>query len=76
MTTHACPPDGSGLTPCCGRTPFELPRTDRITNDPEHVTCVPRKTAPCRTFVSGGTVWCCEEGETDCPCVCHEGAAS
>jgi hypothetical protein len=26
---------------------------------------------PCRTFVSGGTVWCCEEGETDCPCVCH-----
>lgn len=32
----------------------------------------PHKTAPCRTFVTGGTVWCCEEGETDCPCVCHE----
>ncbi|MGA5670022.1 hypothetical protein ACPCTG_31645 [Streptomyces pseudogriseolus] len=30
---------------------------------------------PCRTFVSGGTVWCCEEGETDCPCVCHQPAA-
>lgn len=29
---------------------------------------------PCRTFVSGGTVWCCEEGETDCPCVCHQPA--
>lgn len=30
---HACPPDGSGLTPCCGRTPFELPRTDRISSE-------------------------------------------
>lgn len=75
MATHACPPDGSGLTPCCERTPFELPATDRITSSPERVTCAGRerrKTAPCRTFVSGGTVDCCEEGETDCPCVCHE----
>ncbi|MEV6791293.1 hypothetical protein AB0M87_04670 [Streptomyces sp. NPDC051320] len=30
---HACPPDGSGLTPCCGRTPFELPLTDRISSE-------------------------------------------
>jgi hypothetical protein len=30
---------------------------------------------PCRTFVSGGAVWCCEEGETDCPCVCHKPVA-
>lgn len=36
-TFHACPPDGSGLTPCCGRTPFELPRGDRINS--ETVTC-------------------------------------
>ncbi|AIV35560.1 hypothetical protein [Streptomyces sp. CCM_MD2014] len=35
---HACPPVGSGFTPCCGRTPFELPRTDRITVD-EPTTC-------------------------------------
>lgn len=28
---HACPPEGSGLTPCCGRTPFELPYSDRMT---------------------------------------------
>lgn len=28
---HQCPPDGSAVTPCCGRTPFELPRTDRMT---------------------------------------------
>jgi len=33
------------------------------------------ETRPCRTSVSGGTVWCCEEGETDCPCVCHQPAA-
>lgn len=40
-TVHACPPDGSGLTPCCGRTPFELPRTDRISSEPAAVTCAP-----------------------------------
>ncbi|MEE1763689.1 hypothetical protein [Streptomyces sp. SP18BB07] len=38
-TTHASPPDGSGLTPCCGRTPFELPHGDRMTPEAEHVTC-------------------------------------
>jgi hypothetical protein len=38
--THACPPDdGGGLMPCCGLTPFEVPRTDRMTLDPELVTC-------------------------------------
>jgi hypothetical protein len=37
--THMCPPDGGGLMPCCGQTPFEVPRTDRITADPERVTC-------------------------------------
>lgn len=37
-TVHACPPDGSGLTPCCGRTPFELPRTDRMSSEAP-VTC-------------------------------------
>jgi hypothetical protein len=36
---HACPPDGSGLTPCCERTSFELPRTDRMSSDPTAVTC-------------------------------------
>ena len=39
MTVHACPPDGLGLMPCCGRTPFEVPRTDRLTLDPALVTC-------------------------------------
>ncbi|MFE3326856.1 hypothetical protein [Streptomyces sp. NPDC059176] len=36
---HACPPKGSGVMPCCGRTPFEVPRTDRISVDPFEVTC-------------------------------------
>jgi hypothetical protein len=36
---HGCPPDGSGLTPCCRRTPLELPATDRITSNPGNVTC-------------------------------------
>lgn len=35
---HGCPPDGSGLTPCCGRTPFELPLSDRISSEAP-VTC-------------------------------------
>jgi hypothetical protein len=38
-TVHACPPDGAGVTPCCGRTPFELPRTDRMSTDSALVTC-------------------------------------
>ena len=39
MSTHACPPVGSGLMPCCGRTPFEVPRSHRITVDTDLVTC-------------------------------------
>ena len=37
--THRCPPEGSGTMPCCGRTPFEVPRWHRMTLDPELVTC-------------------------------------
>lgn len=36
---HACPPEGSGVTPCCGQSPFDLPHTDRIAEHPEQVTC-------------------------------------
>ena len=35
---HLCPPDGSGLMPCCGLTPFER-MTDRMTTEPALVTC-------------------------------------
>lgn len=38
-TVHACPPEGGGLTPCCGRTPFELPSNERLTAHGELVTC-------------------------------------
>ena len=39
--THFCPhPDFIGaLFLCCGLTPFEVPRTDRMTLDPALVTC-------------------------------------
>lgn len=44
---HACPPDGSGLTPCCGRTPFELPLGDRISSEaPVTCTSAPAVTLP------------------------------
>ena len=37
--THRCPLKGSGTMPCCGRTPFEVPRHHRMTLDPKLVTC-------------------------------------
>lgn len=38
--THQCPPRGaSGIMPCCGRTPVEVPRTDRMTYKPSLVNC-------------------------------------
>jgi hypothetical protein len=37
--THQCPPEGSGIMPCCGKTPFEVPWTDRLTLDPTLVNC-------------------------------------
>ncbi|MGW2223850.1 DUF6085 family protein [Streptomyces formicae] len=36
---HGCPPDGSGLTPCCGRTPFELPASDQMAIASSRITC-------------------------------------
>jgi hypothetical protein len=38
-TTHACPPEGSNVMPCCLLTPFDVPRTDRMTAFPDLVTC-------------------------------------
>lgn len=40
---HLAPPAGSGLTPCCGRTPLELPTSDRITASPSRATCTGRQ---------------------------------
>jgi hypothetical protein len=36
---HAAPVGGFSFTPCCDRTPQELPPYDRITRRPEEVTC-------------------------------------
>jgi hypothetical protein len=36
---HQCPPVGSGIMPCCGKTPFEV-AGDGITLDPDEVTCI------------------------------------
>lgn len=36
---HACPPYGSGLMPCCGRSPIDVPLTERISMDGTAVTC-------------------------------------
>lgn len=37
--THRCPIGDDGWTPCCDRTPFELPLTDRMTVHTALVTC-------------------------------------
>lgn len=36
---HAIPPEGSGLMPCCGLTPFEADRGDQMTAEPTLITC-------------------------------------
>lgn len=38
-TVHAVPPHGSANTPCCDRSPFDLPAADRITVNAAEVTC-------------------------------------
>lgn len=36
---HLSPRAATYVTPCCGQTPFDLKRSDRMTNDPSLVTC-------------------------------------
>lgn len=36
---HQRPHSGVGLTPCCRKTIFEIPSTDRVTFNPSIVTC-------------------------------------
>lgn len=36
---HASPSGDAWATPCCGRSPFELPRSARISADGSEVTC-------------------------------------
>ena len=39
MTIHKCPESGSGITPCCGVSPGELPHTDLLTLDDALADC-------------------------------------
>lgn len=43
--THLAPAIGHGTMPCCGRSPLELDRRDRMTSDPDMVTCPGRETS-------------------------------
>ena len=36
---HQCPPTGSGIMPCCGRTPLQVSPFDRMTVIAALVTC-------------------------------------
>lgn len=38
-TTHLIPLPDHGTTPCCGKTPFELPIGDRLAVNEARVTC-------------------------------------
>jgi hypothetical protein len=54
--------DGYGTTRCCYRTPFELPRADWITTDPDAVTCgITRPTGDrcgrAQVVFWGGSAW-------------------
>lgn len=40
--THGCPRPGEGVTTCCGRIPLALPLDDRLSADPNLVTCTSR----------------------------------
>jgi hypothetical protein len=39
ILTHRAPEDDSGLMPCCQVPAWELPRSDRMSQDAESVTC-------------------------------------
>jgi hypothetical protein len=39
IVTHLVPQDDGGLMPCCGLSPFDAPRFDKITEDKDEVTC-------------------------------------
>jgi hypothetical protein len=51
---HQAPREGDGgLMPCCGLTPFEAPKTDRMTLEPLQVTCKVPSRAPRHLHAAG-----------------------
>jgi hypothetical protein len=52
---HRCPPDTTGIMPCCGKPVMEASKTDRITTEAERVTCSTRPDPePAETVPDGG----------------------
>lgn len=77
-TVHASPLNSGGVTRCCAQAPEELADDDRITSVIDNVTCLGRtrtqgkpRTA-CAHWIAGMWINCCEKGETECPCICHD----
>lgn len=68
MTVHATPPHGESTTPCCDAAPTELPADDRLTLNPDAVTCgcpqcrerTARRAGPCPLHA---VHWAGEPGE-------------
>ncbi|MGX1513972.1 hypothetical protein [Streptomyces collinus] len=52
FATHAAPPDGFTITPCCGIAPTELPRYHGVTPDLRAVTCHGARTSPVRELIA------------------------
>ncbi|MGA5202738.1 hypothetical protein [Streptomyces variegatus] len=50
--THAAPPPGFTITPCCGTTPTDLPRFHGVTPDLRAVTCQGHPVSPVRELVA------------------------
>ncbi|MCX4450649.1 hypothetical protein [Streptomyces sp. NBC_01789] len=72
VTVHACPgPDDNGISPCCKRPPFEF-RGERITRDPDKVTCPGPAQQPTDDYeaTTGHQITCCA-GFTD-TCTCEQ----
>lgn len=56
VVVHRCPPGDESLTPCCHKTPFDLPSWHRITTEAKYVTCNNDAFEP---------------HDSLCDCVCH-----
>lgn len=54
---HFCPPYNSGMMPCCGKTPFEVPETDRLSTEFKEATCNLKYLVIERNGATGGVLW-------------------
>lgn len=54
---HYAPQNGSGIMPCCRKTPFEVPVNEQVTNDSSKVSCNLEYIVRERNEVTGGVMW-------------------